>query len=105
MAAVSTLERRIDRHMRESNDQISLFKHELQSLKTVSKPKLQRPTSEAFKIREIPKNNRLEQMSKLATKAVKGNEKSSVSNSPDPKAIKKSVSTSITKLLVNIVQF
>lgn len=101
MAAVSTLERRIDRHMRESNDQINLFKHEIQNLKIIPKSKALRPSSEAIKTKEIPKNKRIEQISKLSTKNLKGNEKSSISNWPDPKALRKSVSTSVTILQIN----
>lgn len=42
MAALSTLERKIDRHMKESSEQIKLLKTDLQHLKDVSKSKIQK---------------------------------------------------------------
>lgn len=103
MITVSTLERRIDRHMRDSNEQINLFKHELQSLKPVPKTKIVRQSSEAIKANS--KNKRIGQISKAATKTEKGNEKSSVSICQETKASKKFVSISMTQLHVSIVRF
>lgn len=87
MAALSTLERRIDRHMKESADQIKFFKSELHSMKTVPKSKVQRPC-EAIKARDNPMGKKPEQI-RQATKMT--TDKSNVSSCMNPKASRKPV--------------
>lgn len=75
MAALSTLERRIDKHLKESTDQIKYFRSELQCLKSLPKPRVARPASELIKTREVSKNKRLGESAKVSSKSSKGVEK------------------------------
>lgn len=88
MAAVSMLEKRINKHMKESSDQIKYLKSELECLKTFPKSKAQRPNSELIKTKETPKNKRVEQIVKTSAKSVKGNEKSSDDTKTSKKPVK-----------------
>jgi hypothetical protein len=54
MKTLTGLEKRIDKHMKESADQFKLFKCELQSLKPLSRTKASRPSSEAVKTKSAP---------------------------------------------------
>lgn len=66
MAALSTLERKIDRHMKDSDDKMKLFKSELQLLKTI--PKLTKRPSTVTKPKEV---KQLETVRKAVTTTMK----------------------------------
>ena len=88
MAAVSMLEKRINKHMKDSSDQIKYLKSELECLKTFPKPKAQRTNTELSKTKETPKNKRVEQIVKISAKLMKGNEKSSDDMKTSKKPVK-----------------
>lgn len=52
MKSMNGLERKIDKHIKENADQMKLFKHELQSLKSLPKPKGSRPSTDTAKAKE-----------------------------------------------------
>lgn len=87
MASLDMLERKIDKHAKETSVQIDYFKSELQCLKTFPKPRVPRPSSVLIKAKEIPKNQRLEEITKAPTKSLKQKEK----GADDTKMSKKTV--------------
>lgn len=97
MANLSQLEKRIDRHLKESSDQIKYFKSELECLKTLPKPRAPKACSELIKAKEIAKNKRLGQITKASANSLKGNEK----GSDDTKTSKKTVKFSFKQFHVN----
>jgi hypothetical protein len=58
MAALTDLELKIDRHIKDNADQIKSFKTELQSLKSVAKPKVSR-IDELAKPKEVQKKSEI----------------------------------------------
>lgn len=88
---LTLLERKINKHVRESTEQIKGFQNELHNLKSVPKSKSQQPCSEAIKTKDVPKARKVEQISNAAAKRI---EKSSVSNGLQTKAPRNSVSLS-----------
>lgn len=78
MAALSTLERRIDRHMKESTEQIKILKTDLKTLKGVSKLKFQKASVEATKSERITKSIKPEVNRKIPPKCEKNLRKISV---------------------------
>lgn len=83
---LSLLERKIDRHMKDSDDKLKLFKSELEFLKSSSK----RPSTAVTKARAKQPEAAQKAVTTTTAKS-KGDEKKSVSTSTTPKASKKAV--------------
>lgn len=83
---LSLLERKIDRHMKDNDDKLKLFKSELEILKSSSK----RPSTVATKAR-AKQPEAAQKAVTITTAKSKGDEKKSVSTSTTPKASKKAV--------------
>lgn len=77
MAALSTLERRIDRHIKESTEQIQVFKTDLQTLKGCSKLKFKKSSVQSAKP-EITVNSKAGVKGKSNVKTDKDSRKLSV---------------------------
>lgn len=83
---LSLLERKIDRHMKDNDDKLKLFKSELEVLKSSSK----RPSTAVTKARAKQPEAAQKAVTTTTAKS-KGDEKKSVSTSTTPKASKKAV--------------
>lgn len=71
MAALSVLERKIDRHIKENAHQIKTFKFELQTLKGSPKSRVVRPSSELLKSKDFVKANKADISPKPPTNLTK----------------------------------